>query len=308
MSFTKHDASLPRPLSLLRKSKNGAVARALATLRRGPLDFRGGRRRAGTLLALVAIALVALAPPAGASDTAPLRIATEGAFPPFNTTDDRGEPAGFEVELGRALCAAMHATCTFTLQDWDGMSAGLREQRYDAVMSSMANTRERRFRMSFSKPYYLAPAAFIARRDATMPDTSPAGLKGKTIGAPGLTEHAAYLEDLYKGSEIRLFGTLEEAGLDLLSGRLDLVLGDKLALSRFLASREGACCRFVANARYHPAYHGLGVAVALRRGDQALRERFDAAIDAVIADGTYDRIRAKHIPIDVRFPGGGPWP
>jgi polar amino acid transport system substrate-binding protein len=262
-----------------------------------------------TLLAAAAFLAMPGAPRTLAAQEGPaLRIATEGAFPPFNLVDDKGEPAGFEVELGRALCAAMKVSCTFVLQDWEGMSEGLRAGRYDAVMSSMANTRERRFRMSFSKPYYLAPAAFIARRDATMPDTSPAGLKGKTIGAPGLTEHAAYLEDLYKGSEIRLFGTLEEAGLDLLSGRLDLVLGDKLALSRFLASREGACCRFVANARYHPAYHGLGVAVALRRGDQALRERFDAAIDAVIADGTYDRIRAKHIPIDVRFPGGGPWP
>ncbi|WP_188312114.1 transporter substrate-binding domain-containing protein [Salinarimonas soli] len=237
----------------------------------------------------------------------PIRIATEGAFPPFNLADDKGEPAGFEVELGRALCVAMKTECTFVLQDWEGMSEGLRAGRYDAVMSSMASTRERRFRMSFSKPYYLVPPAFIARRDAAVPDTSPAGLKGKTIGVPGLTEHAAYLEELYQGSEIRLFGNLEEAALDLLSGRLDLVLGDKLALQRFLDSREGACCRFVGNARYHPAFHGMGVSVALRRGDVALRERFDAAIDQVIADGTYDRIRAKYLPFDIRFPGGGPW-
>jgi polar amino acid transport system substrate-binding protein len=271
-----------------------------------------GRVLPGALGALAASLLLLPAPgalrPLAAQEQPVLRIATEGAFPPFNLVDDKGEPAGFEVDLGRALCAAMKVSCTFVLQEWEGMSEGLRAGRYDAVMSSMANTRERRFRMSFSKPYYLAPAAFIARRDAAFPDTGPAALKDKTIGAPGLTEHAAYLEDLYKGSDIRLFGTLEEAGLDLLSGRLDLVLGDKLALSRFLASREGACCQFVADARYHPAYHGFGVAVALRRGDLTLRERFDAAIDAVIADGTYDRIRARHLPVDVRFPGGGPWP
>lgn len=252
-----------------------------------------------------AIALLAglvLAAPAPAQEPRPLRIATEGAFPPFNYTDDKGEPAGFEVELGRALCAAMRAPCTFVLQDWDGMSEGLNAGRYDAIMSSMANTRQRRFRMGFSKPYYLVPAAFIARKDASVPDVTPKGLKDKVIGAPGLTEHAAYLEDLYKTSEIRLFGKLEEAGLDLMAGRVELVLGDKLALSRFLATREGACCRFVGDAPYHADYHGLGVAVAVRRGDMELRERFDAAIDQVLADGSYDRIRARHLPFDVRFP------
>jgi polar amino acid transport system substrate-binding protein len=260
-------------------------------------------RRGSRAARFVALGLaLALAPPAAAQAGPPLRIATEGAFPPFNVTDDKGEPAGFEVELGRALCAAMNIPCIFVLQDWERMSEGLREGRYDAVMSSMANTRQRRFRMSFSKPYYLVPAAFIARKDASVPDVTPAGLKGRVIGAPGLTEHAAYLEELYKASEIRLFGKLEEAGLDLQAGRVDLVLGDKLALSRFLATREGACCRFVGNAPYNPEYHGLGVAVAVRRGDEELRARFDAAIDQVIADGTYDRIRAKHVPIDVKFP------
>jgi len=58
----------------------------------------------------------------------------------------------------------------------------------------------------------------------------------------------------------------------------------------------------VGNAPYSPEYHGLGVAVAVRRGEEELRARFDAAIDQVIADGTYDRIRAKHLPIDIKFP------
>lgn len=289
------------------------LAKCFATCVRGALasSFLLRKSQAAARHAARAIALVlvagCLAAPGARAETAPLRIATEGAFPPFNTTDDRGEPAGFEVELGRALCAAMHATCTFVLQDWDGMSAGLREERYDAVMSSMASTRERRFRMTFSKPYYLVPAAFVARKDATVPGTSPAALKGRAVGAPGLTEHAAYLEDLYKGSTVRLFGTLDEAGLDLMAGRLDLVLGNKLELTRFLASREGACCRLVGDARYHPVYHGAGVSVAVRRGDVALRERFDAAIDKVLSDGTYDRIRARHLPFDVRFPGGDAW-
>jgi ABC-type amino acid transport substrate-binding protein len=88
-------------------------------------------------LVLAALFLVAAAP-ARAQD--PIRIATEGAYPPFNYVENN-EAAGFEVDLARALCTAMGAPCTFVLQDWDGMIPGLRENRYDAIMSSMEITR-----------------------------------------------------------------------------------------------------------------------------------------------------------------------
>jgi polar amino acid transport system substrate-binding protein len=82
--------------------------------------------------------------------------------------------------------------------------------------------------------------------------------------------------------------------------RLDLVLGDKLALTRFLDSREGACCRLVADAPFDPAFYHPGVGVGLRKEDAALKALFDQALDAVIADGTYDRIRAKYFSFDIK--------
>jgi polar amino acid transport system substrate-binding protein len=78
------------------------------------------------------------------------------------------------------------------------------------------------------------------------------------------------------------------------------VLGDKLSLSHFLESREGSCCRFVADVPVNPIYHGRGVGVGLRKEDQDLKATFDRAIDQVIADGTYDRIRAKYFPFDIK--------
>ena len=76
---------------------------------------------------------------AARADDAPIRIATEGADPPFNYVEG-SEPAGFEVDLGRALCAAMKASCVFVLQDWDSMIPALKEGRFDAIMSSMEIT------------------------------------------------------------------------------------------------------------------------------------------------------------------------
>jgi polar amino acid transport system substrate-binding protein len=227
-----------------------------------------------------------------------IRIATEGAYPPFNYVDNN-EPAGFEVELGRALCGAMGATCTFVLQDWETIVTGLKEHRYDAIMSSLEITAERKARVLFSRRYYRIPAALIGTKSAPAPSAGGSvDLAGKTVGTVVDSEFAGYLESMQKSATVRTFSKVEEADLDLLTGRLDYVLGDKLALTKFLESREGLmCCRFVADL---PVDRGEGIGIGFRKSDKALAERFNAAIERVMADGTYDRIRAKYFPFDIK--------
>ena len=251
------------------------------------------------LLAIIGLAvagLVASAP--GVSAQTDLRIATEGAYPPFNYMEG-SEPAGFEVDLGRALCDAMGIPCTFVAQEWDGMYGALREKRFDAIMSSMEVTPERRTRYRFSRPYYRIPAALIGAKggdEGSRFDVST--LADRTVGVVGDSEFAAYLEGLAKPPDVRSYGKLEEAELDLLTGRIDYVLGDKLSISKFMSSREGTgCCRFVADL---PVDRGGGVAVAMRKDDRGLAQMFDEAIARVMADGTYDRIRARYIPFDIK--------
>lgn len=257
-------------------------------------------RTAGAALALQALVWLLLAFGAGGAHAqGELRIATEGAYPPFNYVEGQ-EPAGFEVELARALCAAMSLPCTIVLQEWDGMHGALREKRFDAIISSMEITPERRTRYRFSRPYYRIPAALIGRKGSE--DAAKSfnldKLAEQRVGVVADTELAAYLERLPFRLDIRTYGKLEEAQLDLLTERLDYVLGDKLEMQTFMKSREGeACCRHIADL---PVDRGGGIGVAFRKGDHALAEMFDAAIAKVMADGTYDRIRAKFIPFDIK--------
>ncbi len=194
----------------------------------------------------------------------------------------------------------MKVRCVMVQRPWDGIIRGLLAGDYDAIMSSLEITERRQKRIAFSRRYYAIPASFIALKDSDVRSITPAALKGKRIGATDRSEHAALVEDVYKGSTLSLYGKLAEADLDLAVGRIDLVLGDKLALSRFLASREGACCRFVGDVPANPVYHGYGFGIGLRSNDTALKAAFDDAIAAVEADGTYDRIRAKYVPFEIR--------
>ena len=237
---------------------------------------------------------------AGAEEKRLVRIATEGASPPFNFIENN-EPAGFEVELGKAICEAANFRCVFVIHDWNGILKALLTKEYDAIMASLAINERRKARIAFSKRYYRIPAAFIGRKDTEITSIAPEALAGKIVGATENSWYATYLEERYKETALKTYGKVEEATLDLLTERIDLVLGDKLALSRFLEGREGTvCCRFVGDVPADVPAFGEGVAVGLRKEDADLKEAFDRAIDRVMADGTYDRIRAKYFSFDIK--------
>lgn len=230
-----------------------------------------------------------------------IRIAVEGAHPPFNFIDpNSNELQGFEVELLKSLCEAMQAQCELVQHEWDGIIKGLLNREYDAIMSSLEITEKRRKRIAFSDPYYRIPAVFVGSREMQAGEVTPQALAGKKIGAIERSDHETYLKTYYKESEIALYAKAEEANLDLLVGRLDVVFGDELLLSKFLESREGECCHVLGDAPVEPAYRREAYGIGLRHEDAELRARFNRAIAQVKADGTYDRIRAKYFSFDIK--------
>ncbi|MEQ8656133.1 MAG: ABC transporter substrate-binding protein [Hyphomicrobiales bacterium] len=249
------------------------------------------------IAAIATLGIVGGATSVSAQDV--VRIGTEGAYPPFNYTDSDGNLVGFEIELANALCEEMNVTCELVAQDWDGIIPALLANRYDAIMASMSITEERMEIVDFSDKYYQTPARFAMRDGSEITDTSPQALAGMTIGAQSATIHANFLEDVYSESDIRLYPTQDEANLDLAAGRIDLILADSIVLYEWMQTDDGSCCTFIGDAYNDPAYFGFGVGAAVRQGDDELRERFNAAIAAVIENGTYQEISDKYFPFSV---------
>lgn len=98
------------------------------------------------LFAGVASILAAL--PAQAKEWKEIKIATEGAYPPFNFVAADGSLQGLDVDIAKALCAAMEAKCEIVANDWDGMIPGLQANKFDAVIASMSVTEERQKQVS----------------------------------------------------------------------------------------------------------------------------------------------------------------
>src|SRR3954452_23894206 len=111
-----------------------------------------------------------------AEDRPAIKVAIEGAYPPFNYLDQNNELQGFEVDLLKALCDTMQAQCTLVTHEWDGIIRGLLNHEYDAIASSLEINERRAKRIAFSRRYYLIPAPFIAAAAEPIKDPTPVTL------------------------------------------------------------------------------------------------------------------------------------
>lgn len=241
------------------------------------------------------IPLLAQGSAAFAADT--IQIATEGAYPPFNILQADGTLSGLDVDIANALCAEMKADCTIVAQPWDGMIPGLIAQKFDAVIASMSITEERKQQIDFTNKYYTTPLAVMVTKESPLDAVTPEAMKGKVVGAQASTTQADYATDSYEpaGADVRLYPTQDEAAADLQSGRLDALISDKFVLTDWLRGPGKDCCKLIGDVSGTETEAGIGI----RKGNDALRERFNVAIDAIVANGTYGKIIAKYFPFDI---------
>ncbi len=257
---------------------------------------------------------------AEAKDWKKIRIATEGAYAPWNATDPSGKLVGFEIDLAQDLCKRIGAECEVVAQDWDGIIPALQQGKYDGIMAAMSITAERKKVIEFSNPYGtepsmfgipktspLAAAKFGAERVDLTKDTAENKaalaklgevLKGKTVGVQTSTIQANFMEKLLPSVAVRTYDKLDNAGIDMAAGRVDAIFGDRSAVSAVLEA-DAAKGMVLFGPAFSRGVLGDGVGVGLRKADKDLKEKFNKAIADATKDGTITKLSTKHFGYDI---------
>jgi len=259
--------------------------------------MRSTFKRTAALVALGAAGMAC----AQAPDWAKVRIGVEGNYPPFSQLTPDGKLEGFDIDIAMAVCAQMKAECTLVKQEWDGMIPALNARKFDMIVASMSITPERREKVDFSDSYYDIKSSFVAKK-GSVNDVSPAALKGKKIIVLRNSPRAKYVADNYPGNEVLLVTKEADATMELAAGRGDIALVSLLAATpAFLKSPEGAgygkvgapICPSGCNA-------AGGNGIAMRKGEDTLREKVNAALKAITDNGTYKKINEKYFEFSIR--------
>ncbi len=245
-------------------------------------------------LLLAAVASAALFGAAPAFAELKMGVAAE-PYPPFTSKNAAGVWEGWEVDFMNAVCAEIGETCAVEEVAWDGIIPALTSKKFDAIMSSMSITDERKKTISFTDMYYNSAAVILGAKDGNM-KFAPEDLSGKTVGVQVSTTHAAYIDKYYapKGAVVKTYATQDEANSDLAAGRLDYIMADGVALDAFLASEQGtACCELKGAVPNDVEILGAGVGFGIRQEDSALVEKLNGGIKSLIAKGTFKEITTK---------------
>lgn len=244
-------------------------------------------------LILAAAALLALTVGADAAAT---RLGTEGAYPPYNFVDDNGNVGGFDIDLGNELCKRAGLECTWIVNEWDTIIPNLVAGNYDGIVADMSITEERRKTIDFSNNYFPPdPSTFISLAGKTI---DYANLKGLKIGGQSGTIQGNWLDTNLKADNTILSYTAADQGLaDLTAGNIDLYLADGSYVGETVAGSNGA---FKADGP--DISIGEGAGIGFRKADTELRDKFNAALASVKADGWLDALITKY------FPEKGPGP
>ncbi|WP_299360325.1 transporter substrate-binding domain-containing protein [uncultured Paracoccus sp.] len=234
---------------------------------------------------VLATALV-LAAGAGLADT--IRMGTEGAYPPYNFVNDKGDLDGFEIELGNELCKRIEADCTWVKNDWDSIIPNLVSSNYDTIIAGMNISDERREAIEFSVPYTPPPPS------AYMALTPDAPIDGVVAAQTG-TIQASHVAD--SGAQLLEFATGEETIDAVRNGEAEAVFADRDFLAPFVEDSNGELV-WVEGHEDVPLGEGLGI--GLRKSDTELKARFDEAIGDMIADGSLNEMIVKWFGPDAK--------
>jgi polar amino acid transport system substrate-binding protein len=227
-----------------------------------------------------------------------IRFLTDVDYPPFNYNGADGNPAGFNVDLARAICDEIKISCTIQARPFATLLEALNENRGDAVIASIGPTMDARNRADFTDPYYRTPARFAARIDSPIRELLPERLEGVKIAVTAGTAHEAYLKAMFTEADVRSYPNAEAAREALRRKDVDLLFGDGMALAFWLNGVDsGGCCAFRGGPFLESRFFGEGVGIAVKRGNDLLRLTLNWALFQLWEKGAFTDLWLRYFPI-----------
>jgi len=216
-------------------------------------------------------------------------VATDATWPPMEYVDEKTkEIVGFDVDLMKAIADAAGFEVEFKNTAWDGIFAGLAAGKYDAVMSSVTITEERKKEMDFSKPYINAGQVLVVRKEVTGVTTLQ-DLKGKTVGAQIGTTGSFEVEKI-KGITLKTYDEIGLAFEDLVNGRIEGVVADTPVAADFALQNEEYRGKLkIVGEPFTEEYYGI----AVQKGKREVLDLINKGLDKVLDTQLYQDIKKK---------------
>ncbi|MCK0196461.1 transporter substrate-binding domain-containing protein [Ancylobacter sp. 6x-1] len=226
-------------------------------------------------------------------------IATDD-FPPFSFRGADGQVMGFDVDLARAICQELAVQCTLEVKPFDALIPALEDGQADAAVAGIAMTPASRAKLDFSDRYFRSPARFLARRERGIGAITPETIGPLAVGVVAGTAHEAYLKSFFPNAALRPYPNMDALRAALLRGEVELVFADGVQSALWMNSAAAqGCCAFVGGPFTESRYFGEGLAIAVKSGNDLVRQSINYALSQLWEKGLYTDLYLRWFPISV---------
>lgn len=240
------------------------------------------------LSGLLLVALLLGAVSCAKKESAKIVIATDATFPPMESLDQAKNVVGFDVDLMNAAAKAGGFQVQFVNTAWDGIFVGLDAGKYDAVMSSVTITDERKAKMDFSVPYINAGQVLVVRAE-TSGVTTLADLKGKTVGDQINTTGSVEVGKV-KDVKEKDYDDIGLAFADLANGRIEGVVVDTPVAALYTTQNADYKSKLkIVGQPFTSEFYG----VAVKKGNSKILDQINAGLNKVLGTDEEKQIEAK---------------
>ncbi|MEO8544549.1 MAG: transporter substrate-binding domain-containing protein [Burkholderiaceae bacterium] len=235
-----------------------------------------------------------------------LKAATDCAYFPFSFKDTDGVLKGYEIDVGEDIARRANFKIEWVCQKFDGLIPSLLSNKFDIILAAMSITEERRKSIDFSVSYRVSVGQFVGAKGKTLKlfnadgTPNPAGFKDLRVGLGRATTYDNWMQAKEPEATIVRYDSDVQMYLDLKAGRVDVLMTNPMKIYlEFLSKPDGAGFEVIGPQIKDEKYFGIGVGAGLRKGNDALLKRIDAALTDMKKDGTMERYSKKYFPFTI---------
>ncbi len=219
-----------------------------------------------------------------------LRVGTEPTFAPFEFLDTKSQTyAGYDMDLIKAVADKAGYDVEIMNMGFDALIPALSANTIDVIASGLSITPERSKKVDFTTPYYTSGLSYLIRKNDAGTIKSFADLTGKRLAVQIGTTGAAYAKNV-KDAKVSAFNTTDQAFMDLNAMNSDAVVLDRPVLAYFLKTKPRVAKNLTLSSEVADAEE-FGFAV--KKGNQALLQKLNAALDELKKSGEFEKIHGK---------------
>ena len=218
-----------------------------------------------------------------------LIVGMELKYPPFEMTDEKGQPAGVSVDLAQALGEFLGRKVEIQNLPFDGLIPSLQTRKIDLIISSMTATTERARTIDFSEPYLQTGLCLLVAKSSSINAITDVDQPGKVIAVKKGTTGHIFASDHIKQANVLVLDQEDACVLEVVQGKADAFIYDQISTYQNWRRNEAATRPIL------KPFQQESWAVGFRKGDYELRGKVNDFLKQFKARGGFDELAARYL-------------